>query len=40
MPSELITVGLGAAPDVATRLLAQWVVGGDDRDFGSLEQLL
>lgn len=38
--SELVTVGLGATPDLATRLLAQWAVGGDDRDFGSLEQLL
>jgi hypothetical protein len=38
--SDLVTVGLGATPDVATRLLAQWAVGGDDRDFGSLEQLL
>ncbi len=38
--AELVTVGLGAPLDRATRLLAQWAVGGDDRDFGQLEQLL
>lgn len=37
---DLVTVGIGAPIDEATRLLAQWAVGGDDRDFGQLEQLL
>ena len=38
--AELVTVGIGAPLDQATLLLAQWTVGGNDRDFGQLEQLL
>jgi hypothetical protein len=38
--AELITVGIGAPQDQATRLLAQWTLAGEGRDFGSLEQLL
>lgn len=38
--AELITVGIGAPQDQATRLLAQWTLAGENRDFGSLEQLL
>jgi hypothetical protein len=38
--ADLITVGIGAPQDAATRLLAQWTLAGEGRDFGSLEQLL
>ena len=38
--TELVTIGIGAPIDQATRLLAKWAVGGDDRDFGQVEQLL
>jgi len=31
---------LALAQDAATRLLAQWTLAGEGRDFGSLEQLL
>lgn len=37
---DLVTVGIGAPAEQATRLLAQWAVGGDGRDFGNIEQLL
>jgi hypothetical protein len=38
--ADLVTVGMGASPEQATRLLAQWALEGNDRDFGDIEILL